>query len=149
MPELHILKYKTRGGVNPKGLPRVYFCAHERDFSPFFEKISDELLAKQNCAIWYDDGEGEAVDLETRELDLSQMTLFVIPVTFRLLTSTNSCALTEFRFAVEHHIPVLPLMQESGLEPLFNEKFGNLQALDKYKRDETEISYDEKLEKYL
>ncbi|MBO5270624.1 MAG: TIR domain-containing protein, partial [Clostridia bacterium] len=149
MPELHILKYKTRGGVNPKGLPRIYFCAHERDFSAFFASISDELLAKQNCAVWYDDGEGEAVDLETRELDLSQMNLFVMPITERLLRDEICRAMEEFRYAVEHHIPVLPLMQESGLEMLFNEKCGDLQFLDKHKRDETAISYDEKLETYL
>ena len=34
---LHILKYKTRGKRNPKGLSRVYFCVHEQDFSAFFE----------------------------------------------------------------------------------------------------------------
>lgn len=140
-------KYKTRGNSNPKGKPRVYFCCHPEDFKRYFESVSNEILAKQNCAVWYTN---EAI---TRDedffLDLKQMQLFVMPVTTNLLCTENEALDIEFNFAIENHIPVLPLMQESGLEELFNKKCGDLQFLDKNNADITAISYDEKLQKYL
>ena len=140
-------KYKTRGNSNPQGKPRVYFCCHPEDFNRYFESISNEILSKQNCAIWYTD-EVVAKD-EDFFIDLKQMQLFVMPVTTNLLCTENDAMDIEFKFAVENHIPVLPLMQESGLEELFNKKCGDLQFLDKNNTDETAISYDDKLQKYL
>ncbi len=141
------LKYKTRGNSSPQGKPRVYFCCHPEDFNKYFESISDEILAKQNCAFWYSDK--EVVRDEDFFLDLKQMQLFVMPVTTNLLCTENEALDTELRFAIENHIPILPLMQESGLEELFNKKCGDLQFLDKNNTDITAISYDEKLQKYL
>lgn len=142
------LKFKTRGMVNPQGLPRVYFSCHPNDFERYFEMISDEILKKQNCAIFYY-GDLTSYDEEELFLDLGQMQLFVMPVTSNLLIKNSRALDVEFKFAMEKHIPVLPLMQESGLEELFNQKCGDLQFLDRNVRDITAISYDEKLEKYL
>ena len=140
------LQYKTRGMVSPQGKPRVYFCCHPGDFSRYFEEISEDLLKKQNCAVWY------TTDTERDEQfwsDLSQMQLFVMPVTTELLCTPNPALDQEFPFALQNRIPVLPLMQEKGLDSLFNEKCGDLQYLDKHNEDATAISYDEKLQKYL
>ncbi len=141
------LKYKTRGNSSPQGKPRVYFCCHFEDFDKYFESVSDEILAKQNCAIWY--GDKNVVRDEDFFADLKQMQLFVMPVTTNLLCTENEALDIEFKFAIENHIPVLPLIQESGLEELFNKKCGDLQFLDKNNTDATAISYDEKLKKYL
>lgn len=140
-------KYKTRGNSSPQGKPRVYFCCHHEDFDRYFESVSDEILAKQNCAVWYADE--IVVRDEDFFLDLKQMQLFVMPVTTNLLCTENDALDVEFKFAIENHIPVLPLMQESGLEELFNKKCGDLQVLDKHNTDNTAISYDEKLKKHL
>ena len=141
------LKYKTIGNSNPQGKPRVYFCCHPEDFEKYFEMVSDEILAKQDCAIWYSD------NLNVRDedffLDLKQMQLFVMPVTTNLLSTENDTLAVDFKFAIDNHIPVLPLMQESGLDNLFNKKCGDLQFLDKYAQDSTAISFDDKLQKYL
>ena len=59
------LQYKTRGNSLPKGKPYVYFFAHEKDFSLFFERISQKLLKTANCAIFYDNGTGENCDEES------------------------------------------------------------------------------------
>ena len=141
------LKYKTRGNVTPQGKPKVYFCCHPKDFDLYFETISDEILSKQNCSVWYTDG--EIVDFEEHLTDLKEMQMFVMPVTSELLNIPNYALEVEFPFANENHIPVLPLMQESGLEEVFNTKCGDLQFLDKHNTDVTAISYDEKLGKYL
>ena len=141
------LQYKTRGMSNPKGKPRVYFCAHPADFSVYFEEIATQILTFHDCAIWYADPK------EPRDAaflgDLEQMALLVMPVTEKLLTTENHALDVEFRHAVRHHIPVLPLMQEPGLDSLFNEQCGNLQYLDKNVRDLTAISYQEKLNSFL
>lgn len=141
------LKHKTRGNSSPQGKPRVYFCCHPDDFGAYFESISDDILAKQNCTIWYTD---EAITRgEDFFADLKQMQLFVMPVTTNLLCTENEALGKEFNFAIENHIPILPLIQEKGLEELFNKKCGDLQFLDKNNTDITAISYDEKLKKYL
>lgn len=141
------LKCKTRSNCSPQGKPRVYFCCHSDDFNKYFEALADEILAKQNCSIWYTDE--HIVGDENFFADLKQMQLFVMPVTTNLLCTENDVLDKEFKFAVENHIPVLPLMQERGLEELFNKKCGDLQFLDKHNTDVTAISYDEKMQKYL
>lgn len=62
----------------------------------------------------------------------------------------------EYGFAMEHHIPILPIMMKPGLENCFtrclnriNEGYGNLQFLDHTSNDSSEIPYEEKLEKRL
>ena len=141
------LTYKTRGNSSPQGKQRVYFCCHPADFSAFLEPITEEILARQNCAVWYAD---PATPRDEAFLDdLKEMQLFVMPVTSRLLHSDNYALTVEFPFAIAHHIPVLPLMQEAGLDSVFNEKCGDLQFLDKHQTDPTALPYEEKLDKYL
>ncbi len=140
------LRYKTRANSSPQGKPRVYFCCHPADFDRCFSEISKDILDLQNCAVYYDTE--EPAEGEMHALELQQMQLFVMPVTTRLLTTENQ-AIADFRFAAEHHIPVLPLMQESGLAEIFNRKCGDLQFLDKHQQDPTAIPYQQKLEKYL
>ena len=146
--ERYPLTYKTRGNSTPQGKQKVYFCCHPGEFARFFERISDEILAEQNCAIWYPkdvESERDASFLE----ELEGMRLFVMPVTRELLTTKNPAIDLEFPYAIEHRISVLPLMQESGLEALFNERCGNLQFLDPFHRDPTAIPYEEKFKKHL
>ena len=130
------LQYKVRGN-SPQGKPRVYFCCHKEDFPVYFEKISEAILNNHSCAIWYrEDFSAYDGDLEN---DLKQMQLLVIPVTLKLLTTENQALSREFVIAVNHHIPILPLMQEPGLEALFNAKCGNLHFLNPYHSDATTI----------
>ncbi|MBR3768724.1 MAG: toll/interleukin-1 receptor domain-containing protein [Clostridia bacterium] len=146
MPKLN---WKTKGETNPSGKPRVYFCCHPDDFSRYFQEISAEILKKQNCAVYYDNEPMGEIDEEEWLAYLGEMQLFIIPVTTRFLSSESRALNLEFQFAKERHIPVLPLMQENGLDELFAQKVGSLQYLNKYKKDETAIGYEEKLEKYL
>ncbi|MCI1722463.1 MAG: TIR domain-containing protein [Lachnospiraceae bacterium] len=142
-----MLQYKTRGKSDPSGKPRVYFCCHPEDFSLYFEKLSEEVLSLQNCAIWYRDTD-EVRTEEELSFDLSQMQLFIMPITAKLLNTENR-GIREFRFAMQEHIPVLPLMQETNLAEQFNQVCGDLEYLDESVRDITAIGYQEKLKKYL
>lgn len=142
------LNYKTRNGTSPQGKPRVYFCCHPEDFSGCFEAVSDEVLALQNCAVWYPEEPGAVRDEAFWE-DLAGMQLFVMPVTGRALGGENPALDREFPFALQHRIPVLPLLMEEGLETLFDRRCGDLQALDRTASDPTAIPYAAKLERYL
>lgn len=145
--ENHI-QFKTRGDSTNQGKPRVYFCCHPDDFDMYFEPVRNEILDKQNCAVYFYDNASSILEQE-RETDLLSMQLFVIPVTTNLLTKPSIAMDKDFPLALKNKIPVLPLIQERGLEGLFARKFGDMQYLDKTQRDTTAISYEEKLEKHL
>lgn len=143
------LIYRTRGNSTPQGKPRVYFTGHPLDLPAYREDIFADILQTQNCAIYYDEDEVSDADREDLLRELEQMQLIVIPVTSRFLYQPNRALDLEFPFAMEHHIPVLPLMQEQDLEAAFNEKCGDLQMLNKNDPDPTALPYREKLEKFL
>ena len=140
------MKFKPNN-INPQGRPKVYFCCHPNDFDNYFESVSNDILEKQKCTIWYAENEDERDDEYLS--NIKEMQLFVMPVTTNLLCTENEALDVEFKFAIENHIPVLPLMQEADLEELFNQKCGDLQFLDKQNTDITAISYNDKLDKYL
>lgn len=143
------LHYRTRGNSTPQGKPRVYYTGHPADLDAYAEEIFADILKSQNCAIWYDKEPETLAGREEWQRELMQMQLIVIPVTSRFLYQPNRARDVEFPFAMEHHIPVLPLIQEEGLESVFNETCGDLQMLNRRESDPTALSYEEKLEKFL
>ena len=145
------LKVKTKGNSDPKGKPRVYFSCHPDDFEKSFEKVCNDIFKTHDCAIYYTaDMAAEFTD-DNWETELYQMNLFIIPVTFKLLSTPNRSMQTDFCFAQKKHIPVLPIMLESGIDEIYSkeENFGELQYLNPYDFDLTAISYEEKLKKHL
>ncbi len=146
------LKYKTKGNSSPNKKQRVYFCCHPKDFKRYFDEICEDIFKNQNCVLYYHAIEyDDTVDEEELIENLSQMQLFVVPVTSTFLVGESRAKNLELKYAVENHIPVLPLMQERGewfLE-LFSKVFGDVQYLDKNAVDDTSISYDEKLKRFL
>lgn len=145
---MSMITYKTRGNQSPQSLPHVYFCAHHEDYDKYFEMIATQLLEKQNCAVWHLEDPTISWNEELKD-NLSRMQLFVIPVTSKFLFQENRARLQELAYALEHHIPVLPLQQEPGLEGFFNQKCGDLQMLYEDNSDATALSYEDKLEKFL
>lgn len=142
-------QFVTKPNQNPRDLQKVYFTSHPDDFDNTFDEIKKEIFSRQNVAIWYLEPGVKPEDVEDYELQLGLMNLFVVPVTAKLLTTSNRAMDTEVPFALEKHIPVLPLLQEDGLDALYSQKFGDLQYLDKNNIDPTAIPYEEKLTKYL
>ena len=141
------LRCETLNDAVPQGKARVYFACHPEDHRRFFREITDQILRYSNCAVYYYDEEPELND--EYYANLNRMQLIIIPVTTRLLAMANRAMDVEFPYALIHHIPVLPVMLEPGLEKKYAEKFGNLQFLDKNYDDITAIPYEEKLKTYL
>ncbi len=143
------LLYRTIAGERPQGKPNVYFSCHTDDFEKYFEEYAAKILRIQDCAIWYESEPEADYNREDLEMNLSQMQLFVMPVTTKLLTVPNRAMDVEFPLAREKHIPVLPLMMEHGLDDVFSKRFGDLQYIDPNDSDETRRSFDEVLETYI
>ncbi len=143
------LRAKSRNGMLVQGKPRVFFCAHERDYACHFDTISDLILKHQNCAVWYWDEPTASVSEEELSSLLSEMQLFVLPVTSAFLHTDNIGRCRDLQFAFDHHIPVLPLAVEAGLAADFNTICGNLQFLDLTAQDVTAISVEEKVATFL
>ena len=148
---LKYLSVKTRGEQNPSGKRKVYFTCHPQDFEFYFDKVCEDIFQTQDCAIYYTEDMTAPLPEQYLESDLGQMSLFVIPVTFRLLHEKNRAMDFDFAFATseKHMIPVLPLMMEPGIDEFYEKRFGKREYYSPYGFDKTAISYEEKLKKYL
>lgn len=148
---MELFAYKVKNNVEPENKPRVYFTCHPEDFARSFEKICEDIFKTQDCIIYYTPDMTAAIPEEDRETTLERMSLFVMPVTFRLLTQPNRAMDVDFPWAQAKKIPVLPIVLEPGLDEFYSrpEKFGALQYLDAYAHDDTAICYEDKLGKYL
>lgn len=141
--------YKTKEGRDPTGLQKVWLCVHPDEKDTYIEKMAETLFSVVSCSLWYDEEPLSTYDGAVLGEDLSRMQLFVMPVTERLLCEESRALSFELPFALSHHIPVLPLMEDEALATLFNEKCGNIQYLCPTQKDTSGLSYTEKLEKFL
>lgn len=142
---METLKYKTRGNSHPRGKSKVYFCSHPDDFQLYFDSLSDDILEIENCAIYYHENLNEEDLLD----DLSQMQMVVIPITAKFLFQTNKAREVVFTYVLNHHIPILPVMEDVGLASYFNQICGNLQFLNPNQQERTEIPYKQKLKEMI
>ncbi len=134
---------------SPRGKERVYFACHPADFERYFYDVATDIFRTQNCAIYYNPDPDAKWSEEELDLDFSQMQLLVIPIPSNFLFSKSRARDVEFQYAMDHHIPILPLMQEGELEMSFNEICGDLQFLSKVKKDPTALPFSQKLSKFL
>ena len=151
------LRYKTNGMGNPKGKPYVYFSCHPKDFDLAFPLVSEDILAHSNCAIWYDSAlelpaeEETVTSLDEEELGsaLSEMQLVVFAVTPDFIFTPNRAKDIELPYALAHHIPVLPIMMETGLGYKFSNNCAKIQVVNRIVKDPTSTPYDEVLDTFL
>ena len=144
-------KVETKNKVDINKKPRVYFTCHPDDFEKYFRKVCDDIFKTHDCAIYYTEDMTEIMAEDEKEIDLGRNNLFIAPVTYRLLSTPNRAMDEDIPYALKKHIPVLPIMMESGIDEFYSKpnKFGELQYLNPYSSDLTEIPYKEKLKKYL
>lgn len=148
---MSIIKCRTKGNTSPTGKPKIYFCCHPDDFELYFDKLCNDIFQIRDCAIFYTEDMSLPVNKEEAEIIIGGNNLFIIPVTYKLLTSSNRAYDFDLAYAHEAGITILPFMMESGLDDLYSksDKFGNIQYLNPYSFDPTEIGYKEKLSKFL
>ena len=140
------LKYITNGEIHHK--PKVLFSCHPDDMKNALPLISGDILDHSNCVIWYYE-EWPFENSEEMESIISDMQLLSLAITDRFLSSQNEAKDKLLPFALEKHIPVLPVMLEPGLENRFNELCAKVQLVNRYVSDPTATPYDEVLETFL
>lgn len=143
------MKYRTRGNSSPQGKPKVYITGHPKDCKIYFESICDIILKLHNCVVFYDEDSEKPEDEENFINDLDQMQMIVIMVTGRYVYHDTFAHEVVFKHAMERHIPVLPILEETGIESDFNSKCGDIQYLAQDSRDITELSFEDKLKNFL
>ena len=92
------LKYKQLGRGSVKGSQKVYYCAAPGDHEKFFDSIAASLaVCYPDISLWYPDDGGAVGQVPSEEaedwlFDLSQMNLFIIPVTRNLKNCSTGSA---------------------------------------------------------
>ena len=142
-------EFKTPEMGDPRGKPKVYFSCHPADREAYFETLTDEVLAHAACAIWYDTEPEADYDLEELFGILGDMQLMVFGVTQRFLLQPNRAREVELPFALEKHIPVLPILVEPGLEWDFNKICAEVQLVNRNVADPTATPYEDVLDTFL
>ena len=138
------LSFLSKGFIASQDAQKIYFSAHIDDITLYLENLSEKIIKFDNCVVYYNDVEND-VFTEEDEIQLLKMHAFIVPVTSRLLSEKNRALDKEIPFAIKHHIPLLFIMMEKGLEELFNAKCGNyhlISAVD-------DPLYDTKRDKFL
>ena len=143
------MQWRTGKNDPPRGKPKVYFSSCKKDFKKYFDKVCRQLFHICDCAVYYYDTNGDVEIDDSYRFNLGQMRLFVIPVTAELLYTSNRTMSYDIQYALENHIPILPLIQEPNLENEFNNQFGNLQFLNENNTDSSALPFDIKLETFI
>ena len=141
----------TNGNSDPHGKPRVYFTCHPDDFELYSKEIFADVLKAHDCAIYYTADMTEEIPEEDTDTDLGTMNLFIVPITYKLLTLPCRAMDHDIAYAKSRNRPILTFMMEPGLDSLYSmpKYFGERQYLNPNSRDITEISYKDKLKKRL
>ena len=146
-------KLKTKRGASGHDKPRVYFTCHPNDFDLYFDRICNDIFSIKgvDCAIYYTEDMTAELDEKNLNDALKCMNLFVVPVTFRLMSEPNRAMQVDIAYAKEHNIPILPFMVDSDISDIYSnpDNFGNRQYIQPFSTNATEINYYDKLEKYL
>ncbi len=147
------LSFRTSAGSDPHGRPRVFFTCDPEDFGATFESTVRLILKHQpNCAVWYlppDTALSDEKAAGSLRAQLAEMQLVVIPVTRRLLVGDSAAMRTVVPFALGNHIPLLPLLTDTGLEDLFTQRFGSVLFLTPQADDDTAAPFEKKLAGFL
>ena len=144
---------KVKGDFSPTGLQKVYFSCVDDD-KEMIPVIAEDIWNIVDCAIYYQEENtiNDSADMVDFEMKLSEMKLFVIIVTTKYLATNNIAKEREFGFAVDNHIPILPIAMGPGLEEQFSSEmnaicpgYGDIQLLKYHVTDNSELSYQHKL----
>ena len=150
MSNNEIFSLKFHGELSKEN-SKIYFTCHPDDFDKYFSTVTDDILSISDCVILYTEDMTADISDENSIVLLERTSLFVVPVTYKLLTQDNRAMSYDIKFAQEKHIPVLPLIMEPDIYEFYKrpENFGDMQYLKPINKDDTAISYKKKLKDYL
>ena len=112
--------FRTRDGENAEGKVRIYFTCHEDDFEEYFEDVCAQIFEVLDCAVYYTEDMESWYSYEDLVGNLEMMDAIVIPITYAWCANRNRSHETEYFYALESGIPVIPLMAEANSEKFYN-----------------------------
>ena len=146
----------TRTGSSyRRGLPGIFLALTEEDYTAWFDEVVRMLLKEQDMNVFFMEPGEVMPEYVSQDEDgwfynqMLKMSAIVIPVTSALFSTGARIIGCLLPFAREFHIPVLPLMMETGLHDLYKQTFGSIQFLTPYLTDHTQISFNIKLARFL
>ena len=146
---MRTLKLSVSEAEHPEEKARIYLCAHPEDLPVWAEALKKDLFqVRRHCALLYPE-EDDREWTEARRGELRRMHLFLMPVTFRLLTTRNRAMDLEYPLANTYHIPVLPVLMEEEARELFLKRFGKRAFLDRTGKCDAVLSYERNLDRFL
>lgn len=138
---------------NPKNASKIFFACHPDDFNIYFDGITNEILEKtadNNISAFFSYINPDITPCFDNIVEfLENMQLIVIPVTWKLLQTPNMTINQLVPYALQKHIPILPLLQDQDSIDEYTKHFGNMQFLCDNKNDKTAIPYEIKLNDFI
>lgn len=129
------MEYRAlRSDISRNG-PKFYYAGEPGAKLDRLAKMLFEM--DENSVLWYGKPEGNYV--------LGRMNGVFLPVTRALLTKDGPVMAEYVPYALKNGIPVVPILQEPGLEKLYARVFGDLQYLSDVDDDLTALSLSEKI----
>ncbi|MCH5350755.1 MAG: toll/interleukin-1 receptor domain-containing protein [Clostridiales bacterium] len=137
------LKVKSKDGRTSVRRPKVYFSAYRDDYDKYFDLITDAVADELNCDIYYLEKNAEVGGGEAISQRISEMSLFVFPVTQKLLSYDGRVLDVELKAAMEYGVPIMPVYIDGDINE-FNEKVGHYEVI-KYSAPD----FKDKLNKFI
>ena len=145
------IRYYPNDGEYIKGKNKIFLAAHPAESTQYLASLWEEVKrVDSNCIFWYDSQPELSWDADlTQSLQQTGVQMFLFPVTAKLLNTENNAVSVLLPYALENHIPIVPILMEPGLTIRYKEVFKNIQYLDKVTVDPTAISYEIKFRRFL
>lgn len=144
------LSFYTRGqGKNVGstiGKQKIFFSCHKDDFEKYFNDIKVDIFNVIDVPIFFEEESSELDDIDSL---LNEFSLFVFLITENFLFKECRARDVYLEFAKRNNKAILPIMVQEDLEKDYSLIVGNIQYLDKYKKDDTSVPYLVKLTKIL
>lgn len=135
-------KVKSRDGKTSRSRSKVYFATVTEELDKYLDIVSGYVLDKFNCDIYYLDNKDD-VDDHYLDMKLSQMELFIFPITKKIIANKGKDIEFEIATAQKYGIPFLPILFDVTPEE-FNKTIGSYEV---YNSSDKEVKT--KIEKFL
>ena len=122
------LGYKIRDLNSNNSRPRVFFISHDDDHEEYLSRVISMLHGQSDCMVYFRDVTElhKSISAEDLAQTLADMQLVVIPVTQKLLREPSEAMSKVVPYALDHNIPVLPILMEKDPAGRYSKLFGNL-----------------------
>ena len=148
------LIHLTKADSSTYGKPRVFISFRADDKDGLVKELCNDILAAHNCALFmYEDGILPE-DERKLEIELGQMQLFVLVCSKSYLSPSFTEKKKAVAFALDHGIPVLPVILSPRVSSDFNqmcEEMGleSIHCLNRNSFAGDDEAYREKLKEHL